>query len=100
MRITRIRRWALTVTVATVGLALLGGQHDISGLAGLRDVAVHQQYSADIEADARHALGTVDGTPYYQKYPDNPWAAVKGHLHAVAEATELPHGRPSVSQQR
>ena len=78
----------------------LGGQHDISGLAGLRDVAVHQQYSADIEADARHALGTVDGTPYYQKYPDNPWAAVKGHLDAVAEATELPHGRPSVSQQR
>jgi hypothetical protein len=61
------------------------------GRLGTRDdVAVHQQYIADIEAGARRELATVDGTPYYQKYPDNPWAAVKGHLDAVAEAAAAP----------
>jgi hypothetical protein len=61
------------------------------GRLGTRDdVAVHQQYIADIEAGARHALGTVDGTPYYQKDPETPWAAVKGHLDAVAEAAARP----------
>jgi hypothetical protein len=61
------------------------------GRLGTRDdVAVNQRYIADVEAGARHALGTVDGTPYYQKYPDNPWAAVKGHLDAVAEAAARP----------
>jgi hypothetical protein len=58
---------------------------------GTRDeVAVHQHYTADVEAGARHALGTVDGTPYYQKYPDNPWAAVKGHPEALADAAARP----------
>jgi hypothetical protein len=57
------------------------------GRLGTRDdVAVHQRYIAGIEAGARHSLGTVGGTPYYQKYPDNPWAAVKGHLAAGAAA--------------
>jgi glyoxylase-like metal-dependent hydrolase (beta-lactamase superfamily II) len=62
------------------------------GRLGTRDdVAVHQQYIADIETEARHALSTVDGTPYYQKYyPENPWAAVKGHLDAVAAAAAAP----------
>jgi glyoxylase-like metal-dependent hydrolase (beta-lactamase superfamily II) len=42
------------------------------------DVTVHQQYIADIEAGARTALATVDPTPYFQKYGENLWAAVKG----------------------
>ena len=61
------------------------------GRLGTRDDAiVHQQYIADIEAGARTALTTVDPTPYYQKYPDNPWAAVKSHLDAVADAAAAP----------
>jgi glyoxylase-like metal-dependent hydrolase (beta-lactamase superfamily II) len=54
------------------------------------DAILHQQYIADIEAGARTALATVDPTPYYQKYPDNPWAAVKSHLDAVADAAAAP----------
>jgi hypothetical protein len=58
---------------------------------GTRDeVAVHQHYIADVEAGARHALGTVDGTPYYQKYPDDPWAAAKGQPEALADAAARP----------
>ena len=40
-------------------------------------------------APGRH-WATVDPTPYYQKYPDNPWAAVKSHLDAVADAAAAP----------
>ena len=61
------------------------------GRLGTRDdAAVHQQYIADIEAGARRALGTVDPAPYFQKYGENLWAAVKGFLDAVAEAAAGP----------
>ena len=69
-------------------------QHLIAGhlgKLGTRDDAIlHQQYIADIEAGARTALATIDPTPYYQQYPDNPWAAVKSHLDAVADAAAAP----------
>jgi len=42
------------------------------------------------EAGAREALGTVDPTPYFQKYGENLWAAVKGYLDAVADAAAGP----------
>lgn len=54
------------------------------------DVALHQQYVADIEASAKRALGTVDPSPYYQKYGENLWAAVRSHLDAVADAAAAP----------
>ena len=61
------------------------------GKLGTRDdVTLHQQYIADIEAGARTALGTVDPTPYFQKYGQNLWAAVRGFLDAVAEAAAAP----------
>jgi hypothetical protein len=61
------------------------------GRLGTRDdVSLHQQYIADIEAGARSALGTVDPTPYFQRYRNNLWAAVKGYLDAVAEAAAAP----------
>jgi hypothetical protein len=53
-------------------------------------VTLHQQYIADIEAGAREALGVTDPSPYFQKYGDNLWAAVKGYLDAVAEAAAVP----------
>jgi glyoxylase-like metal-dependent hydrolase (beta-lactamase superfamily II) len=59
-------------------------------LATRDDVAVHQAYIADIEASAREALGTVDPTPYFQKYGENAWAAVKGYLDAVTDTAAAP----------
>jgi hypothetical protein len=46
--------------------------------------------TSDIEAGTRTALGTVDPTPYFQKYGENLWAAVRGYLDAVAEAADAP----------
>ena len=45
---------------------------------------------ADLEASARAALDTVDPTPYFAKYGANVWAAVKGYLSAVGDATAAP----------
>jgi glyoxylase-like metal-dependent hydrolase (beta-lactamase superfamily II) len=56
------------------------------------DVLLHQEYMADLEANARIALDTVDPTPYFQKYGanGNMWAAVKAYLNAVGAATAAP----------
>ncbi|HEV3169409.1 MAG TPA: MBL fold metallo-hydrolase [Actinocrinis sp.] len=42
-------------------------------LATRDDVAVHQQYIADIEASSREALASVDPTPFYMRYGENAW---------------------------
>jgi glyoxylase-like metal-dependent hydrolase (beta-lactamase superfamily II) len=61
------------------------------GRLGTRDdVSVHQQYIADIEAGVKTALAAVDPTPYFQKYGENLWAAVRGYLDAVADAAAGP----------
>ena len=54
------------------------------------DVALHQQYMADLEASAKTALATVDPTPYFQKYGANMWAALKGYLDEVANTAAEP----------
>jgi glyoxylase-like metal-dependent hydrolase (beta-lactamase superfamily II) len=59
-------------------------------LATRDDVAVHQQYIADIEASAKEALAAVDPVPYYMHYGENVWAGVKGHLDAVTERAAAP----------
>src|SRR5207344_721525 len=50
------------------------------GRLGTRDdLTLHQQYMADIAESSRKAIDTVvDPTPYFQKYGDNTWAALKG----------------------
>jgi hypothetical protein len=40
-------------------------------LATRDDVAVHQQYIADIEASSREALASVNPAPYYVHYGEN-----------------------------
>ena len=61
------------------------------GRLGTRDdVAVHEQYMADIGASVRTAIDTVDPTPFFVKYPDNPWAAVRGLLDATTAAAAAP----------
>ncbi len=59
-------------------------------LATRDDVAVHQQYIADIEASSREALASVDPVPYYIRGGENFWAGVKGHLDAVTERAAAP----------
>jgi glyoxylase-like metal-dependent hydrolase (beta-lactamase superfamily II) len=59
-------------------------------LATREDVALHQQYIADIEASSRDALASVDPVPYYIRSGENFWAGVKGHLDAVTEQAAAP----------
>jgi glyoxylase-like metal-dependent hydrolase (beta-lactamase superfamily II) len=67
---------------------LIGGH---MGRLGTREDAVlHQQYVADMAANCRTALTTVDPTPHFQKYGDNNWAAVKSYLDAVTDAAAAP----------
>src|SRR6266540_1519916 len=61
------------------------------GRLGTRDdISLHQQYIADIQAGAREALATVDPTPYFVKYEENVWAAVKGYLDELTDAAAKP----------
>jgi len=68
--------------------------HLISGhvgrLATRDDVAVHQQYIADIEASSREALASVNPVPFYVNAGANVWLGIKGHLNAVTEAAAAP----------
>jgi glyoxylase-like metal-dependent hydrolase (beta-lactamase superfamily II) len=61
-------------------------QHYIGGHMGRLgtrdDVVLHQQYIADIAANVRAALATVNPTPFFMKYGPNTWAAVKTYLDA------------------
>jgi glyoxylase-like metal-dependent hydrolase (beta-lactamase superfamily II) len=59
-------------------------------LATRDDVAIHQQYIADIEESAREALASVNPVPYYMRYGANVWAGVKGHLDTVTERAAAP----------
>jgi glyoxylase-like metal-dependent hydrolase (beta-lactamase superfamily II) len=61
------------------------------GRLGTRDdIAVHQQYMDDITVSSRTALDTVDPTPFFVKYGENTWAAVRGYLDAVTAAAGTP----------
>ena len=68
--------------------------HLISGhlgrLATRDDVALHQQYIADIEASSREALAAVNLVPFYMHYGENFWAGVKAHLDTVTERAAAP----------
>jgi glyoxylase-like metal-dependent hydrolase (beta-lactamase superfamily II) len=59
-------------------------------LATRDDVAVHQQYIADVEASAREALTAVDPIPFYVAAGENFWAGVKAHLDTVTERAAAP----------
>jgi hypothetical protein len=61
------------------------------GRLGTRgDISTHQQYINDIVTSARTALTTVDPTPFFVKYGNNTWAAVKTYLDAVADQAAAP----------
>jgi glyoxylase-like metal-dependent hydrolase (beta-lactamase superfamily II) len=81
--------------IAAPGIALsYPWTHFICGhlgrLATRDDVALHQQYIADIEASSRAALQTVNPVPYYVHYGQNAWAGVKAHLDIVTDTAAAP----------
>jgi glyoxylase-like metal-dependent hydrolase (beta-lactamase superfamily II) len=66
----------------------IGGHN---GRLGTReDVTLHQQYMADLVESSRKAIASLDPTPYYEKYGENSWAAVKGILDETARRTAEP----------
>jgi glyoxylase-like metal-dependent hydrolase (beta-lactamase superfamily II) len=61
------------------------------GRLGTRDdLTLHQQYMADIAESSRKAIDTVDYTPYFVRYPDNPWAAFRGGLEETVAIAAAP----------
>jgi glyoxylase-like metal-dependent hydrolase (beta-lactamase superfamily II) len=61
------------------------------GRLGTRDdLTLHQQYMEDICASSRTALDTVDPTPYFVRYGENTWAALRGYLDAITAAAAAP----------
>jgi glyoxylase-like metal-dependent hydrolase (beta-lactamase superfamily II) len=61
------------------------------GRLGTRDdVVLHQRYITDIADNVCTALSTVDPTPFFAKYGNNSWAAVKTYLDAVSEHAAAP----------
>jgi glyoxylase-like metal-dependent hydrolase (beta-lactamase superfamily II) len=61
------------------------------GKLGTRDdIALHQRYMGDIVDASRTAIDTVDPTPYFVKYGENTWAALRGYLDAVTAAAAEP----------
>jgi hypothetical protein len=51
---------------------------------------VYEQYVNDIIAGAKASLTAVDPTPYFAKYGDNDWAAVKEYQDAQIAYASAP----------
>lgn len=66
----------------------IGGH--LSRLGTRDDVTLHQQYMADVSESIRTAIDTLDPTPYFVRYGENNWAAVKGYLDALAATAAAP----------
>jgi glyoxylase-like metal-dependent hydrolase (beta-lactamase superfamily II) len=61
------------------------------GRLGTRDdIATHRQYMADIADSSRRVLDTIDAAPYFAKYGENTWAAVRAYLDATTAAAAAP----------
>src|SRR6266576_1223970 len=54
------------------------------------DVTQQIQYMDDLTTSAKHAIDTVDRTPFFQKYQTNGWAATKTYFDALVAATAAP----------
>jgi len=61
------------------------------GRLGTReDLALHQQYMADIAESSRQTSDTADPTRFIEKYPDNPWAVFRGLLEEMVATAAAP----------
>jgi hypothetical protein len=59
-------------------------------LGNRRDVVVYQQYVTDLIDGVKKALVAVDPTPFFAKYGDNAWAAVKQYQAAQVAYASAP----------
>ncbi|GHH82129.1 MBL fold metallo-hydrolase [Streptomyces sulfonofaciens] len=69
---------------------LVGGH---LGRLGVRaDAVLQKQYITDLKAEVTSVIGSLDPTPYFQKYgtTGNSWAIFKTYLNAVAEQAAAP----------
>jgi glyoxylase-like metal-dependent hydrolase (beta-lactamase superfamily II) len=66
----------------------IGGHMGRLGTRG--DMAVYQQYVDDLIAGVKQALVAVDPTPFFAKYGDNEWAAVKEYQAAQVDYAAAP----------
>ena len=61
------------------------------GRLGTRDdMTLYQEYVNDLIAGVKSALANVDPTPYFAKYGDNEWAAVKEYQNAQTKYASAP----------
>jgi glyoxylase-like metal-dependent hydrolase (beta-lactamase superfamily II) len=61
------------------------------GRLGTRnDMVVYQQYVDDLIAGVKQSLAAVDPTPFFVKYGDNEWAAVKEYQAAQVDYAAAP----------
>jgi glyoxylase-like metal-dependent hydrolase (beta-lactamase superfamily II) len=69
-------------------------KHFIGGHMGRlgtrRDMVVYQQYVADLIDGVTKALTAVDPTPFFTKYGNNSWAAVKTYQDAQVDYAAAP----------
>jgi glyoxylase-like metal-dependent hydrolase (beta-lactamase superfamily II) len=66
----------------------IGGHN---GRLGTRDdIALHQQYMADIAESSRKAIEDADLTRYFEKYGENVWAAFRGGLDEMVATAAAP----------
>ncbi|HZX01472.1 MBL fold metallo-hydrolase [Kribbella sp.] len=66
----------------------IGGH--IGRLGTRQDMVVYRQYIDDIVANVKLALANVDPTPYFTKYGNNVWAAVKEYQAAQVKYASGP----------
>jgi glyoxylase-like metal-dependent hydrolase (beta-lactamase superfamily II) len=66
----------------------IGGHMGRLGTRG--DMVVYQQYVTDIVDNVKKALAAVDPTPFFTKYGDNSWAAVKTYQAAQVDYAAAP----------
>jgi hypothetical protein len=61
------------------------------GRLGTRgDMVVYQQYLADLVDGATRSLAAIDPTPFFVKYGNNSWAAVKQYQAAQIAYASAP----------
>jgi glyoxylase-like metal-dependent hydrolase (beta-lactamase superfamily II) len=69
-------------------------KHYIGGHMGRlgtrQDMVVYEQYVTDLVDNVKKALVTVDPTPFFTKYGNNTWAAVKTYQDAQADYAAAP----------
>jgi glyoxylase-like metal-dependent hydrolase (beta-lactamase superfamily II) len=66
----------------------IGGHMGRLGTRG--DMVVYQQYVSDIIDNVKQVLATVDPTPFFAKYGNNEWAAVKEYQAAQVDLASAP----------